>query len=91
MHRTCVVNVRHQKCDFYGARPSFIGNPFLIGRDGTREEVIEKYREWFRKKLTDSVFRDKVLSLKGKRLGCFCSPDLCHLNVVVNYIEYGTL
>jgi hypothetical protein len=28
----------------YIGRPSKWGNPFVIGRDGSREEVIEKYR-----------------------------------------------
>jgi len=89
--KTEIVNIKTDVCDFYGGRPSFIGNPFLIGRDGTREDVIEQYKVWFRKKLTDPVFRGKVLSLKGKRLGCYCHPLPCHLDVVVNYIEYGTL
>ena len=30
----------------YVGRPSKWGNPFVIGRDGTREEVIAKYRDW---------------------------------------------
>jgi Domain of unknown function (DUF4326) len=28
-------------------RKSRWGNPFEIGREGTREEVIQKYRDWF--------------------------------------------
>jgi Domain of unknown function (DUF4326) len=30
----------------YVGRPSKWGNPFAIGRDGTRDEVIAKYRAW---------------------------------------------
>jgi hypothetical protein len=30
----------------YIGRPSKWGNPFVIGRDGTREQVIAKYRDW---------------------------------------------
>jgi len=30
----------------YIGRPSLLGNPFQIGRDGTREDVIAKYRVW---------------------------------------------
>jgi hypothetical protein len=29
-----------------GAPGNVLGNPFRIGRDGTREEVVEKYRRW---------------------------------------------
>jgi len=44
---TTVVNLRrgHQYHIFIG-RGSPWGNPFHIGRDGTRAEVIEKYRQW---------------------------------------------
>jgi hypothetical protein len=30
----------------YVGRPSALGNPFVVGRDGSREEVIAKYRRW---------------------------------------------
>jgi hypothetical protein len=30
----------------YVGRPSKSGNPLMIGRDGTRDEVIAKYRAW---------------------------------------------
>jgi len=30
----------------YVGRPSKWGNPFVIGRDGSRDEVIAKYRAW---------------------------------------------
>jgi Domain of unknown function (DUF4326) len=30
----------------YIGRPSILGNPFKIGKDGTREEVGQKYRVW---------------------------------------------
>jgi hypothetical protein len=29
-------------------RPSALGNPFLVGRNGTREDVIARYRRWLR-------------------------------------------
>jgi hypothetical protein len=31
----------------YVVRPSPLGNPYLLGRDGNREEVITQYRRWF--------------------------------------------
>ena len=30
----------------YIGRPSLWGNPFVIGKDGTRAEVVEKYERW---------------------------------------------
>jgi hypothetical protein len=85
--KTEVVNIKNQKCDIYCGRPSFFGNPFQIGRDGTRDQVIEKYREWFIKRLTNHVFRDRVSTLKGKRLGCWCKPFTCHCDVIAEYLN----
>jgi hypothetical protein len=33
----------------YIGRPSMWGNPFVIGKDGTRAEVVEKYECWLRR------------------------------------------
>ena len=30
----------------YIGRPSLLGNPFKIGKDGTRQEVVRRYRGW---------------------------------------------
>lgn len=65
---TSVVNIKHNKYDVYIGRGSPFGNPFQIGRDGDRKQVIEKYRVYFIKRLTDPKFRDKVMELKGKIL-----------------------
>ena len=57
----------------YIGRPSKWGNPFVIGRDGTRTEVIEKYRDWLftcRLDLRDDARRE----LRGRDLVCWCSP-----------------
>ena len=45
-----VVHCKHGELyDIYIGRPSRWGNPFVIGKDGTREEVVEKYRNWILK------------------------------------------
>jgi len=42
-----VVNRRLYKGEgVYIGRPNLLGNPFRIGRDGTRDEVCARYREW---------------------------------------------
>lgn len=94
MSITTLVNIRHSKCDVEIGRPSIYGNPFRIGEDGDRVQVIEKYRKWFYEKiLTDAEFRDKIHALKGKVLGCWCVPALCHGMVIIEYLEgipYGS-
>ena len=84
-----LVNIKKtKKYNVYIGRGSIYGNPYKIGKDGTREEVVEKYKKYFYKRmLTDKEFRDKVHSLKGKILGCYCAPDLCHGNVILEYLE----
>lgn len=86
--KTKVVNKKHSEYDVYIGRGSEWGNPFIIGKDGTREEVIEKYRERLEAAiLSDPTFILKLEQLKGKRLGCFCKPKACHGDVLVEKIE----
>ena len=58
-------------------------NPFKIGKDGTREEVVEKYEEHIRKIAT----KEEILELKNKNLGCWCKPESCHGDILLKLIE----
>ncbi|MBF6588900.1 MAG: DUF4326 domain-containing protein [Ktedonobacterales bacterium] len=75
--RTRVVNVRHEDCDQYIGRrmPGWPdgtwGNPYKVGRDGSRAEVIGKYREWVRHQ---PHLVARLPELRGKTLGCWCAP-----------------
>lgn len=84
---TRVVHVNKHEYDVYIGRPSPFGNPFVLGKDGTRPEVLVKYRHWLAERLQDDLFRAKVLALRGKRLGCYCVPSLCHGHVLAEYIS----
>ena len=76
-----VVHCKKAKYDVYIGRGSGIwGNPFIEGRDGSRAEVIEKYRAYL---LASPLLMGKLPSLKGKTLGCWCSPKPCHGDVLV--------
>lgn len=65
----------------YIGRPSKWGNPFVIGKDGDREEVIAKYRQWLlaQPALVEAAKRE----LAGKDLVCFCAPKGCHGDVLL--------
>lgn len=65
----------------YIGRPSKFGNPFVIGRDGTRGEVIAKYRRWLATK--PQLLEAAKTELRGKDLVCFCHPLPCHGDVLV--------
>lgn len=82
---TRVVNVKHGKiADVMIGRPSKWGNPFMIGMDGTREEVIEKYRKYI---LGNGILLADLPELKGKSLGCYCKPLPCHGDVLVELVN----
>lgn len=75
-----VVHCKRDSYDVYIGRPGPWGNPFEIGKDGTREEVVQKYAEWL---LAQPELVEKAKQeLKGKVLGCWCSPKLCHGNIL---------
>ena len=64
------------------------GNPFIIGPDGDRAEVIRKFRIHFYERLKiDPSWKAKVHELRGKRLGCHCAPLPCHVDVYIEYLD----
>jgi len=85
---TKVVHCKKEKYNIYIGRPSIFGNPFKIGKDGNRREVIAKFGEYFFNRImNDRKFHLAVLDLKGKILGCWCKPQDCHGDVIVAYLE----
>jgi hypothetical protein len=74
-----VVHCKREPFDVYIGRPGKWGNPFVIGKDGTRAEVIAKYREWL---LSQPALVAALPELKDKTLGCWCAPQACHGNVL---------
>ena len=85
---TRVVNRHYQPQDIYIGRGSKWGNPFIIGKDGDRNEVIRKYKERFEKLREEGFITNRdLIRLRGLRLGCYCSPKPCHGDVLVEAIE----
>jgi hypothetical protein len=81
---TRVVNIKEEGYDVYIGRGSQWGNPFSIGKDGNRKEVITKYLDWIMGK---PELLKQLVTLKGKRIGCWCKPKDCHGDVLVALIE----
>ena len=68
----------------YIGRPSRWGNPFKLGRDGNRDEIMDKYAEWLAERLNDETFRKELLKLsKATALVCWCKPEKCHGDLLV--------
>ncbi len=72
----------------YPTQSSKFANPYKIGKDGTREEVIAKYKEYITKKLdNDESLVNELISFKEKKLGCWCYPEMCHGNILLELIN----
>jgi len=91
--QTIVVNLTKEEYDIYIGRPSKWGNPFVVGRDGTREQCVAKYREWV---VNQPHLMAEIPKLRGKRLGCYCVPKKCHGDILAALADgheepdYGT-
>ena len=83
--KSVVVNMRQgQRYDVRIDRQTKWGNPFVMGRDGDREEVVRKYREYLLKTPEgNELVRQARRELRGKRLGCWCAPEACHGDVLI--------
>jgi hypothetical protein len=70
-------------------RPSVFGNPYMIGPDGDRDEVVRKFEIDFLERIRlDDKFKAKVLKLKGAAaLVCCCAPLKCHASVIARWLE----
>lgn len=75
-----VVHCKRAQFDVYVGRPTRWGNPFVIGRDGSRAQVIAKYEAWLREQ---PELMDALSELRGKVLACWCAPQPCHADVLV--------
>ncbi len=80
------------RCPRTGLRSRW-GNPFRIDVDGTRTQVIQKYRDY----VSDNVELLVALEeLRGRRLGCWCVEEpvdhvrehkQCHGEVLLELLE----
>ena len=93
-----ICNLRNKKpskpYDFKVDRTSPLGNPFFMKDESFRDEVCDKYREYFYNKIKNSKsFRESVEALMAVyvqtgqlRLFCWCSPKKCHSETIREFI-----
>lgn len=84
-----LVHCKKAAYDVYIGRPSIFGNPYshkegtkAIYKVDTREEAVAKFEEYL---LQNPTLMAEVKKLKGKTLGCWCAPLLCHGSVILKY------
>lgn len=85
---TRTVHWRNESYDIDIRRPAKWGNPFIIGEDGTRSEVIRKFHDWV---IEQPELMGSLSELKGKRLGCWCHPKPCHGDVLIELLRQQDL
>lgn len=87
-HPTKVVHWKKERYDILITRPLKWGNPFRIGTDGNRAEVIKKFKEWI---LTQPQLLADLDELDGKILGCWCkdpkNSKACHGDVLIDLLN----
>jgi hypothetical protein len=94
---TRLVSIRKKKdgtrdtCDVRIDRSTEWGNPYshlpntkAKWKVATREEAIEKYREYIK---TRPDLLARLEELEGKTLGCWCKPKACHGDVLIELIH----
>jgi len=67
----------------YIGRPSIWGNPYLIGKDGDRAQVIRKFKKF----VLPNYSLDELSRLQGRDLLCFCAPLPCHGDVLLEAVN----
>lgn len=75
-----VVHCKREPFDVYIGRPGPWGNPFQLGADGDRDEVLTKYRAWLQR--NPEIVEKAKAELRDKVLGCWCAPKACHGDVL---------
>ena len=92
-----VVHCDKEPYDIYIGRPSKWGNPYTHHADKetlaehiveSREEAITKYKEYI---LAKPELLNDLHELEGKILGCWCKPNSCHGDVLIELIEKNKL
>ena len=86
-----IVNRRNGRVvGVYVGRPSVLGNPYGIGPDGSRHDVVDTYRAWLREQYRpDGAVRRALRTLAMRyitdgqlTLICWCAPQPCHAEVI---------
>ena len=73
-----------------------LANPFWMKDEAARDDVCNRYEDWFKAKLDggDVAVRNELVRLwkvgvaSGElKLGCFCAPRRCHCDTIKSFFE----
>lgn len=75
----------------FSLEKSIFANPFPMRNQSEEERnrVVAEYKKWiWQEVLEQRVTKEDLLSLKDKKLVCYCNPKACHGDVVKALVEY---
>lgn len=90
-----VTNKKRGGQGHYVGRPSPLGNPFVLHREGDRDRVCDQYRDWLAARLSvgDAQIRSEMNRLYQElirtgrlELTCWCSPRRCHAGEIAQLL-----
>jgi hypothetical protein len=87
-----VVNRTKEREDLYIGRGTIWGNPYRLENDTPKERdrVISLYSEYLWGKIAlGEITVEMLLSLDGKKLGCWCKPKACHGDVLASAVAWA--
>ena len=86
---TRVVHCKKEPFDVYIGRPGPWGNPFKIGDGMSRGMAVARFRKHLAHRMQDEPgLRERIKKeLKGRVLGCWCDPELCHGHVLAEIAD----
>jgi len=83
-----VINMRKEWLSPDGVRVDRMsqwGNPHRICQHTTRSQAIDQYRRDLTSGRLPFTCDDVRRELKGKDLGCWCAPEPCHADVLLEF------
>ena len=95
-----LVNLKREALDYspvhnntvlIDLRTAWGNNPFRVGRDGDRQQVIAKYRAGLWRRIpTGEVALEELAELDGCWLACWCEPLPCHGHVLARAAAWAS-
>lgn len=75
-----LTNSRADRIEYIGRGSRLsLGNPFIVGLSGTREEAILKHDIWWRNQPhVIAALKELAAEQRDVYLVCHCAPERCH-------------
>jgi len=83
IHKNHVYIGRNMSFYVPGANASKWANPFAVKKYG-RDNCLSLYKDYI---LKNTELLNQIHELEGKELGCWCHPDRCHGDILVEILN----